>query len=82
MEHGFGHTAIIWSQNVSNMTRMGKAVNTTIFVKNGSCLAGLGGGGEGYPSYSIASPTGEGITSPLTFTRMRRCVMVENLRIL
>jgi len=81
-EHGFGHTAIIWSQNVSNMTKMGKAVNTTIFVKNGSCLAGLGGGGEGYPSYSIASPTGEGITSPLTFTRMRRCVMVENLRIL
>ena len=81
-EHGFGHTALIWSQNVSHMTRMGKAVNTTIFVKNGSCLAGLGGGGEGYPSYSIASPTGEGITSPLTFTRMRRCVMVESLRIL
>ncbi|HOA75487.1 MAG TPA: aldehyde dehydrogenase EutE [Phycisphaerae bacterium] len=80
-EHGFGHTAMIWSKNVENMTRMGKAVNTTIFVKNGHCMTGLGSGGEGYGSYSIASPTGEGITSTLTYTRQRRCVMVENLRI-
>ncbi len=81
-EHGFGHTAIIWSKNVDHMTRMGKAVDTTLFVKNGPCLAGLGGGGEGYGSFSIASPTGEGVTNPMTFTRYRRCVMVENLRIL
>jgi len=80
-EHGFGHTAMIWSKNVENMTRIGKAVNTTIFVKNGHCMTGLGSGGEGYGSYSIASPTGEGITSTLTYTRQRRCVMVENLRI-
>jgi len=81
-EHGFGHTAIIWSKNVENMTKMGKAVDTTLFVKNGSCLAGLGSGGEGFASFSIATPTGEGPTSPLTFTRVRRCVMVDNLRIL
>ena len=81
-EHGFGHTAIIWSQSVDNMTRMGKAVNTTLFIKNGSCMAGLGLGGEGFVSYSIATPTGEGPTSPLTFTRSRRCVMVDSLRIL
>ncbi|NLX12580.1 MAG: aldehyde dehydrogenase EutE [Phycisphaerales bacterium] len=81
-EHGFGHTAMIWSKNVDNMTRMGKAVDTTLFIKNGPCLAGLGGGGEGYGSFSIASPTGEGVTNPMTFTRYRRCVMVENLRIL
>ncbi len=81
-EHGFGHTAIIWSKNVENMTKMGKAVDTTIFIKNGPCMAGLGGGGEGFPSFSIATPTGEGPTSPLTFTRVRRCVMVDNLRIL
>lgn len=81
-EHGFGHTAIIWSQSVDNMTRMGKAVNTTLFIKNGPCMAGLGLGGEGFVSYSIATPTGEGPTSPLTFTRVRRCVMVDNLRIL
>jgi aldehyde dehydrogenase len=81
-EHGFGHTAIIWSQSVNNMTKMGKAVNTTLFIKNGACMAGLGLGGEGYASFSIATPTGEGVTNPMTFTRYRRCTMVDNLRIL
>ena len=81
-EHGFRHTAIIHSHDVNHMTKMGKAVDTTIFVKNGPCNAGLGAGGEGYGSYSIAGPTGEGITTPLTFCRERRCVMVDNLRIL
>jgi len=81
-EHGFGHTAIIWSQSVDNMTKMGKAVDTTLFIKNGACMTGLGLGGEGFVSYSIATPTGEGPTSPLSFTRVRRCVMVDNLRIL
>ena len=81
-EHGFRHTAIIHSTNVHNMTKMGKALDTTIFVKNGACVAGLGNGGEGYGSYSIAGPTGEGITTPLTFTRERRCTMVDDLRIL
>ena len=82
MEHGFHHTAMIHSKNVENMTRMGRAVNTTIFVKNGPSTAGNGGGGEGFGSYSIAGPTGEGITCPLTFTRSRRCAMVESLHIL
>jgi aldehyde dehydrogenase len=81
-EHGFRHTAIIHSMNVRNMTKMGKALDTTLFVKNGPCTAGLGNGGEGYGSYSIAGPTGEGVTTPLTFTRERRCTMVDDLRIL
>jgi aldehyde dehydrogenase len=81
-EHGFHHTAIIHSNNVTNMTKMGKALDTTLFVKNGPCMAGLGLGGEGYCSFSIAGPTGEGITTPLTFTRERRCSMIDNLRIL
>jgi len=81
-EHGFRHTAIIHSNNVVNMTKMGKELDVTIFVKNGPCTAGLGGGGEGYPSFSIAGPTGEGITTPLTFTRQRRCVLVDSLYIL
>ena len=81
-EHGFRHTALIHSNNVTNMTKMGKALDTTLFVKNGPCMAGLGMGGEGYCSFSIAGPTGEGITTPLTFTRERRCTMVDNLRIL
>ncbi len=81
-EHGFHHTAIIHSHDVVNMTKMGKAVDTTLFVKNGPSPAGLGLGGEGYCSFSIAGPTGEGITTPLTFTRERRCSMIDNLRIL
>ncbi|MCX7012385.1 MAG: aldehyde dehydrogenase EutE [Candidatus Sumerlaeota bacterium] len=81
-EHGYGHTAIMHSRNVANMSKMARLVNTTIFVKNGSSLAGVGGGGEGYGSYSIASPTGEGITSARTFTRQRRCVLVDYFRII
>lgn len=80
-EHGYKHSAIIHSLNVDHMTEMARALDTTLFVKNGPCVAGLGLGGEGYLSYSIATTTGEGITNPGTFTRTRRCVMVDNLRI-
>lgn len=80
-EHGYKHSAIIHSLNVDHMTQMARALDTTLFVKNGPCVAGLGLGGEGYLSYSIATTTGEGITTPATFTRTRRCVMVDNLRI-
>ncbi len=80
-EHGFRHTAIIHSRLVDHMTYMGKAVNTTVFVKNGPSVAGDGLGGEGYGNFSIACTTGEGVVTPMTFTRFRRCVMVDNLRI-
>jgi aldehyde dehydrogenase len=75
-EHGFGHTAIMHSTNVSNLTKMGRVMNTTLFFKNGATNEG-----EGFISYSIATPTGEGPTSPLTFCRVRRCIMIGNLRI-
>lgn len=81
-EHGFRHTAMIHSTNVRNMTKMGRAMDTTLFVKNGPCMASLGLGGEGYLSFSIATPTGEGVTTPLTFTRERRCSMIDELRII
>ncbi len=81
-EHGFGHTAIIHSRDVRTISTMGRVMDTTLFVKNGPCMAGLGLGGEGYLSYSIATPTGEGVTNPMTFTRQRRCAMVEDLRII
>lgn len=81
-EHGFGHTAIIHSNNLERITRMGRVMNTTIFVANGPSTAGLGIGGEGYPSYSIATPTGEGITTPLTFTRFRRMGISGSLRMI
>lgn len=80
-EHGFRHTAIIHSRNVHNMTRMGRELDTTLYVKNGPCMAALGLGGEGYLSFSIAGPTGEGVTTPLTFTRERRCSMIDELRV-
>ena len=80
-EHGYKHSSMIHSRNVENMTAMARALDTTLFVKNGPSMAGLGLGGEGYLSYSIATATGEGITTPKTFTRTRRCVMVDNLRI-
>ncbi|HTX20678.1 MAG TPA: aldehyde dehydrogenase family protein [Candidatus Aquilonibacter sp.] len=80
-EHNYKHTSIIHSHDVENMTAMARAMDTTLFIKNGPCMAGLGLGGEGYLSFSIATPTGEGITNPRTFTRVRRCVMVDNLRI-
>ncbi|MCX7422940.1 MAG: aldehyde dehydrogenase EutE [Planctomycetia bacterium] len=80
-EHGFRHTSLIHSRNVRNMTTMGKELDTTLFIKNGPCGAGLGLGGEGYLSFSIAGPTGEGVTTPMTFTRQRRCTLVDDLRI-
>jgi acyl-CoA reductase-like NAD-dependent aldehyde dehydrogenase len=80
-EHAFGHTATIFSRNIDHMHRMAVKMNVSIFVKNGSTLSGLGAGGEGYTSFSIASPTGEGLTTARTFTRERRCTLVDHFRI-
>ncbi len=80
-EHGFRHTAIIHSRNVETITRMGREMDVTLFVQNGPSMAALGLGGEGYLSFSIATPTGEGVTTPLTFTRQRRSSTVGALRI-
>jgi aldehyde dehydrogenase len=80
-EHGFGHTACIHSNDLNTISRMGRSVNTTLFVVNGPSTAGLGTGGEGYLSYSIATPTGEGITTPLTFTRFRRATFSQAMRV-
>jgi len=80
-EHGFGHTASMFSRNIDHLSRMAREINVSIFVKNGPTLAGLGYEGEGYTSFSIASPTGEGLTSCRTFSRERRCTMVDHFRI-
>jgi len=81
-EHGYRHTALIHSRNTENITRFGQRANVTLFVVNGASPAGLGLGGQGYLSYSIATPTGEGITTPLTFTRYRRMMMSGMLRMI
>jgi acyl-CoA reductase-like NAD-dependent aldehyde dehydrogenase len=80
-EHGFGHTAVMHSKNLDHLSRMAREINCSIFVKNGPSLAGLGYGGEGYCSFTIASPTGEGLTGPRSFSRLRRCTLVDAFRI-
>jgi aldehyde dehydrogenase len=80
-EHGYRHTAVIHSKNIEHMHNMARAVDTTVFVKNGPSYAGLGVDGEGYSTYSIAGPTGEGLTTARTFTRRRRCSLVDYFRI-
>jgi acyl-CoA reductase-like NAD-dependent aldehyde dehydrogenase len=80
-EHGFRHTAVMHSKNLDNLSRMAREMDCSIFVKNGPCLAGLGYGGEGFCSFTIASPTGEGLTGPISFSRLRRCTLVDSFRI-
>lgn len=77
VEHGNRHTAVMHSKNVDNLTRLAKAIETTIFVKNAPSFAGIGVGGEGFTTFTIAGPTGEGLTSARSFTRQRRCVLVD-----
>ena len=80
-EHGFRHTAVMHSKHIDHMTHMARAMDCSIFVKNGPCLAGLGFGGEGYTSFTIASPTGEGLTTCRSFSRIRRCTLKDGFRI-
>lgn len=81
-ENGCWHSAIMHSTNVRNMSRAARALNTTIFVKNAPSYSGLGMGAEGHATLTIATPTGEGLTSARTFTRARRCVLHDDFRIL
>ena len=81
-EHGNRHTAHMHSKNIDNLTRFARAVETTIFVKNAPSYAGIGFGGEGHTTFTIAGPTGEGLTSARSFTRYRRCVLSESFRII
>ncbi len=81
-EHGNRHTAHMHSKNIDNLTKFASAVETTIFVKNAPSYAGIGFGGEGHATFTIAGPTGEGLTSARSFTRKRRCVMSDSFRII
>ena len=81
VESGHRHTAIMHSTNIDSLSRMARECDCSIFVKNGRSQAGLGLDGEGFASFTIASPTGEGLTGPRSFSRWRRCVMVDHFRI-
>ncbi|MGD8621950.1 MAG: aldehyde dehydrogenase EutE [Anaerolineales bacterium] len=80
-EHGFRHTAVMHSKNLDHLDRMARVMDCSIFVKNASAFAGIGNGGEGFCSMTIASPTGEGITNPISFSRIRRCTLKDSFRI-
>ncbi|MGC8777379.1 MAG: aldehyde dehydrogenase family protein [Candidatus Caldatribacteriaceae bacterium] len=80
-EHGFRHTAIMHSRNIASLSKMAKMMDCSVFVKNGPCYSGLGKGGAGFASFTIATPTGEGLTRARTFTRERRCTLVDYFRI-
>ena len=81
VEHGYRHTASMHSRNIDKLHRMARACDASIFVKNGPNAAGLGWNGEGPTSFTIASPTGEGMTTARSFTRIRRCTLVDRFRI-
>jgi aldehyde dehydrogenase len=81
VEHGYGHSAGMYSRDIEALSKMARTINTSIFTKNGPFFAGLGEGGEGHTSFTIASPTGEGLTGPVAFSRLRRCVLVDHFRI-
>ncbi|PKN07589.1 MAG: aldehyde dehydrogenase EutE [Deltaproteobacteria bacterium HGW-Deltaproteobacteria-8] len=81
LERGLKHSAGLYSRNIENMDAMARRVNTSLFVKNGPHVAGLGAGGEGWASMTISTPTGEGVTNARSFVRLRRCTLVGNFRI-
>ncbi len=80
-EHGNRHTAIMHSKNIDKLSKMAKYLECTIFVKNAPSYAGIGVGGEGSTTFTIAGPTGEGITSAKSFCRIRRCAMKDSFNI-
>jgi len=80
-EHGFRHSASMHSLNIAKLSKMARVINCSLFVKNGSNFNGMGFGGAGYTSFTIASPTGEGFTRARTFTRERRCAIIDHFRI-
>ncbi len=81
VEKGCRHTSVMHSKNIDLLHEMSVAVDTSIFVKNGPSYNGTGFDGEGYTAWTIAGPTGEGMTNARTFVRMRRCVLHDHFRI-
>jgi len=81
VEHGHRHTAVMYSHNIDSLHRMAVACDCSIYVKNAPSYAGIGMGGEGFTAWTIAGPTGEGLTNARTFSRVRRCTLKDHFRI-
>jgi len=80
-ERGYAHTAIIHSKDMDRITEFALTMNTTIVVANGYSTQGDGpDSGEAYMGFTIATPTGEGITSPRSFCKVRRLAVAGSLR--
>lgn len=74
------HTAAMYSMNVANLTKMARRMACSIYVKNAPTYYGLGMG-EGYASFSIGTPTGDGLTRATHFVRPLHCSLVGYFRI-
>ncbi len=81
MEGGNRHTFTMHSKRIDRLSALARKCDASIFVKNGPNFAGLGEGGEGPTSFTIATPTGEGLTDARSFSRRRRCTLVDDFRI-
>ncbi|MGD8777401.1 MAG: aldehyde dehydrogenase [Ignavibacteria bacterium] len=80
-EQGFEHTASIYTKDMNRATKYTRALDCDVHTINGGTLRGNGGDlGESYFSHTIATPTGEGICTPLSFVRKRRIMTHGSLR--
>ncbi len=78
-ENGCHHSACVWTASLERATALGKALGCTVFAMNGPTVGATGMMGTGYGSPTIAVSTGEGFTTPNTFTRLRRFAMCQGL---
>lgn len=81
LEQGFRHTAAIHSESIEHLNRAAKKMQTSVFVKNGPSLLGIGFDKEGHTSFTVATATGEGTTSARHFARRRRCTLTSGFSI-
>ncbi len=80
-EHGYRHSASVFTRDIGRATAFARETDCAIVVINGGTYQGDGGeDGEGSLSFTIASPTGEGITKPHHFARVRRIMTSGALR--
>lgn len=81
VEQGYRHTATIHSESIERLNRAAKEMQTSVFVKNGPSLLGIGFDKEGHTSFTIATTTGEGTTTARHFARRRRCTLTSGFSI-
>lgn len=81
MEQDYKHTATIHSESIAHLNTAAKRMKTSVFVKNGASLLGIGFDEEGHTSFTIATATGEGATTARHFARRRRCTLTSGFSI-